>query len=121
MDDHVFVRAGLRATLKNADDIQLVGECADGDQVLAAVGTVCPDVVLMDRQMPVMTGVAATRALLDAHPSVKVVMISAACSSDAVREAAQAGAAGYLVKDGNSTLLIAAIRAVANGVPVWPD
>ena len=120
VDGTDFVRTGLRAALSEADGILVVGDCVDGGQALAAVSAVGPDVVLMDRQMPVTSGVAATRAVLAAYPSMKVVMISVTGDEGAVREAAAAGAAGYLVKDGNPIFLIAAVRAVAAGIPVWP-
>jgi DNA-binding NarL/FixJ family response regulator len=121
VDNHDFLRAGLRVALSNADGLLVVGECADGDQALVAVGALRPDLVLMDRQMPGMSGVTATRALMAANPSLNVVMISATGNAPAVREAAAAGASGYLIKDGNPAELIAAIRAVAAGIPIWPD
>jgi DNA-binding NarL/FixJ family response regulator len=67
VDDHDVGRAGLRTALSDGDDILVVGECADGLQTVAAVGAVRPDIVLMDRQMPMMTGTAATRAVLAAR------------------------------------------------------
>jgi DNA-binding NarL/FixJ family response regulator len=68
-----------------------------------------------------MSGVTATRALMAASPSLSMVMISATGNAPAVREAAAAGVSGYLIKDGNPAELIAAIRAVAAGIPIWPD
>jgi DNA-binding NarL/FixJ family response regulator len=121
VDNHDFLRAGLRVALSNADGLLVVGECADGDQALVAVGALRPDLVLMDRQMPGMSGVTATRALMAANPSLNVVMISATGNAPAVREAAAAGVSGYLIKDGNPAILIAAIRTVAAGIPVWPN
>jgi DNA-binding NarL/FixJ family response regulator len=121
VDNHDFLRAGLQVALSNADGLLVVGECADGDQALIAVGALRPNLVLMDRQMPGMSGVTATRALMAANPSLNVVMISATGNAPAVREAAAAGASGYLMKDGNPDTLIAAIRTVAAGTPVWPD
>jgi DNA-binding NarL/FixJ family response regulator len=121
VDNHDFLRARLQVALSNADGLLVVGECADGDQALIAVGALRPNLVLMDRQMPGMNGVTATRALMAANPSLNVVMISATGNAPAVREAAAAGASGYLIKDGNPAELIAAIRAVAAGIPIWPD
>lgn len=88
--------------------------------MLATVGAVTPDVVLMDRQMPVSSGAEATRALLAAHPTARVLMMSVAGADDVVQEAAAAGAAGYLIKNGNPGQLVAAVRAVAMGDHVWP-
>jgi CheY-like chemotaxis protein len=120
VDDHHLVRAGMHSILSQADGILVVGECTDGEQVLSAIGAVIPDVVLMDRQMPVISGAAATRALLAVFPTMKVLMMSVAGTDCVIREAAAAGAAGCVVKNGNSGHLIAAIRAVATGAPTWP-
>jgi DNA-binding NarL/FixJ family response regulator len=120
VDDHDLVRAGMHSILSQADGIVVAGECSDGEQVLAAVGPVIPDVVLMDRQMPVTSGVEATRALLALHPTARVLMMSVAGTEKVVREAVSAGAVGCMIKNGNSGHLIAAIRAVAAGGHVWP-
>ena len=120
VDDHDLVRAGMHSILSQADGIVVVGECTDGEQVLAAVGAVTPDVVLMDRQMPAVGGPAATRALLTTFPTTKVLMMSVAGTDGVLREAAAAGAVGCVIKNGNSGHLIAAIRAVATGASAWP-
>ena len=120
VDDHDLVRAGMHSILSQADGIVVAGECNDGEQVLAAVGAVIPDVVLMDRQMPVTSGAEATRALLALHPTARVLMMSVAGTEKVVREAVSAGAVGCMIKNGNSGHLIAAIRAVAAGGHVWP-
>ena len=120
VDDHDLVRAGMRSILGQADGILVVGECTDGEQVLSAIGAVTPDVVLMDRQMPAMSGPAATRALLSIFPAMKVLMMSVAGTDSVIREAAAAGAVGCVIKNGNSRHLISAIRAVATGAPAWP-
>ena len=97
------------------------GEAAvDGEQVLSAIGAVTPDVVLMDRQIPAMSGPAATRALLTIFPAMKVLMMSVAGTDGVIREAVASGAVGCVIKNGNSRHLIAAVRAVASGAHAWP-
>ena len=115
VDDHDLVRAGMHSILSQADGIVVAGECTDGEQVLAAVGAVTPDVVLMDRQMPVTSGAEATRALLAIHPTAKVLMMSVA-GTDRRPPGGCRGRRGRL-RDQERKLghLIAAIRAVAAG------
>ena len=121
VDDHDLIRVGMHSILSRVDGIAVVGECTDGNQVLAAVGVGAgtPDVVLMDRQMPITSGAEATRALLAAHPTARVLMMSVAGTDDVVREAAAAGAVGFLIKNGNPGQLIAAVRAIATGDHAW--
>ena len=120
VEDHDLVRVGMHSILSQADWILVAGECTDGEQVLAAVAAVVPDVVLMDRQMPVTSGAEATRALLAIHPTARVLMMSVAGTEKVIREAFAAGAVGCVIKNGNPGHLIAAIRAVAAGGHAWP-
>ena len=121
VDDHALVRTGLTALLDGADGIVVVGECADGAEVPDVASCVQPDVVLMDVQMPRICGPDATRALLTAQPTVRVLMVSASMPSRTVRDAADAGASGYLLKGGDGGALVEAIRVVAAGGTAWPD
>jgi DNA-binding NarL/FixJ family response regulator len=114
-DDHGLVRAGLTSLLATADDIEVVGEAADGVQALNLVASTQPDVVLMDLSMPVLDGVAATRALRRDHPDTHVVVLSSFSDQDRVREAIAAGATGYVLKDCTPDVLLAAIRSAALG------
>ncbi|HEY3718188.1 MAG TPA: response regulator transcription factor [Jatrophihabitantaceae bacterium] len=114
-DDHRLVRAGLTSVLATAEDLEVVGEAADGAQALALVASTAPDVVLMDLSMPVMDGVAATRALRADHPSIRVVVLSSSSDRARVRDAIAAGATGYVLKDCTPDELLAAIRSAANG------
>ena len=113
VDDHEFVRTSLSDLLGDADGIVVVGECADGAGVPDIAPRVRPDVVLMDVQMPRVSGLDATRTLLTRQPTVRVLMVSASTSSRVVAESAAAGASGYLLKGGDGHALVEAVRAVA--------
>lgn len=120
VDDHSFVRAGLTELLDAVEDIQVVGECTDGAEVTGMATAVRPDVVLMDEQMPVKCGTAATRDLLAVRPQSRVLMVTGSMSGRVMREAAQAGAFGFVLKGGDPRLLIEAVRRVAAGATAWP-
>jgi DNA-binding NarL/FixJ family response regulator len=115
VDDHRLVRSGLSSLLASAEDVDVVGEAADGAQALVAAAQTRPDVVLMDLSMPVLDGVAATRRLLAAQPEVRVVMLSSFSDRVRVRDAVAAGAIGYVLKDCTTEELRSAVRAAAQG------
>jgi DNA-binding NarL/FixJ family response regulator len=115
VDDHRLVRAGLVTLLDSADDMEIVGEAANGEQGVAVAGETRPDVVLMDLSMPVLDGVEATRRLLDAQPEARVVALTSFSDRQRVSEVLEAGATGYLLKDCAPDELLAAVRAAAAG------
>jgi DNA-binding NarL/FixJ family response regulator len=119
VDDHSFVRATLVDLFAGIDDIVVVGECADGAQVLPAVEATHPDVVLMDVEMPRMDGVTATRALLAFQPDARVLMLTGTISAACIREVHSLGAKGYLLKGDDPSELIARVREVAAGGTAW--
>jgi DNA-binding NarL/FixJ family response regulator len=119
VDDHEFVRTGLTALLATTDDLEVVGQCSAGEQVVETAGRVHPDLVLMDNQMGAMSGLAATRALLAAQPAVRVLILTGSATTIDYLEAAASGARGLLLK-GRPSDLLAAVRTIANGGTCWP-
>jgi NarL family two-component system response regulator LiaR len=117
VDDHAMVRRGLAAFLKAQGDLRLVGEAGNGREALALCPTAYPDVILMDLHMPEMDGVAATRQVHRDCPGVQVIALTSFGESDLVRQALQAGAIGYLLKNVSPDELASAIRAAAAGRP----
>jgi DNA-binding NarL/FixJ family response regulator len=114
-DDQEVVREGLRAIVGTAAGMQVVGVAADGAEVVDIVERTRPDVVLMDLNMPVVTGVQATRALHEKFPAVKVLVLTTYDADEWVFDAIRAGASGYLLKDTPRAELIAAITGTAAG------
>jgi DNA-binding NarL/FixJ family response regulator len=120
VDDHTVVRRGLRAYLETVDDMEVIGEAADGHEALEQIAALTaagrpPDVVLMDLLMPGMDGVTTTAAIADRHPEMEVVAMTSFTQADLVHGALQAGAAGYLLKDAEADEVAAAIRAACRG------
>jgi DNA-binding NarL/FixJ family response regulator len=116
-DDQAMVRAGFRLILKPHDDIEVVGEAADGREAVEAARTLHPDVVLMDIRMPGLDGLEATRQLLASTASnrVRVLILTTFDLDSYVYEALRAGASGFLLKDAPAEQLVAGIRTVASG------
>ena len=115
VDDHTVVRRGLRLVFELEDDLEIVGEAADGREALERVAELRPDVVVMDLLMPVMNGVEATRAIRAAYPDVEVVALTSVLEDRMVVDAVEAGAAGYLLKETRPDDLFEAVRAAARG------
>src|SRR5437588_7654771 len=116
VDDQALVRAGFRMILEAEEDIEVVGEAADGREAVAEVNRLRPDVVLMDVRMPEVDGIEATRRRLGQDGvTTKVVMLTTFDMDEYVYEALRAGASGFLLKDVPPEQLVAGIRAVASG------
>jgi NarL family two-component system response regulator LiaR len=110
-----MVRRGLATFLKVYDDLELVGEAADGPTAVQLCATLLPDVVLMDLVMPEMDGVATTRAIRQNFPTVQVIALTSFKEEKLVQNALQAGAIGYLLKDVSAETLAGAIREAHAG------
>jgi DNA-binding NarL/FixJ family response regulator len=114
-DDHSLVRQGLRRYLDTADDIEVVGEAATGEEALTLVEKASPDIVLLDIRMPEMDGLEAARRVRDRFPEVGVIMLTAYDDRQFVVEAVRAGARGYVLKARDAEHLIQTVRLVAGG------
>jgi DNA-binding NarL/FixJ family response regulator len=116
VDDQALVRAGFRMILEAEEDMEIVGEAADGAEAVAEARRLLPDVVLMDVRMPEVDGIEATRRLLSADGAdVRIVMLTTFDMDEYVYEALRAGASGFLLKDVPPEQLVAGIRVVASG------
>jgi DNA-binding NarL/FixJ family response regulator len=114
-DDQELVRAGFRAILEVEDDLNVVGEAADGNVAVEEARALRPDVVLMDVRMPGMDGIEATRRLLREGDAPHVLMLTTFDLDEYVYEAMKAGASGFLLKDAPRDQLVGAVRIVAAG------
>lgn len=119
VDDHQLVRQGLEAVLASAADIALVGQAADGRGAVDVANDVEPDVVLMDLQLPVLSGLDATREILAARPGTAVLVLTMFEDDDTVHAAVAAGAVGYLLKGADGEDILAAVRSAAAGQAVF--
>lgn len=114
-DDQAIVRDGLVTLLGLLDDLEIVGEAADGEQAVRLALETRPDVVLMDLRMPVLDGAAATARILEQLPNTAVVVLTTFADDASIAGALRAGARGYLTKDAGRAELAAAVRAAASG------
>jgi DNA-binding NarL/FixJ family response regulator len=114
-DDQGLVRTGFRMILSAEDDLEVVGEAADGLEAVDLVARLQPDVVLMDFRMPGLDGIEATRRAVAARPQVRVVVLTTFDLDEYVYAALRAGASAFLLKDAKESQLLAAIRVVADG------
>lgn len=113
VDDHFVVRSGLAASLELDDTIRVVGEVERGEDIVAAYGRHKPRVVLMDLQLPGISGIGATAALLAHDPAARVLIFSTFARDDEIQAALDAGALGYLQKSASRAELLGALHAVA--------
>lgn len=118
VDDQDLVRLGLRRILRRRDGFEVVGECADGDEVAAVVAAEDPDVVLMDLRMKRVSGMEATRRLTASAGAPPVLVLTTFRDDDLLSEALRAGASGFVLKDSPAEELIRAVRLVAAGEAV---
>jgi len=114
-DDHQVVRQGMRALLNAQPDIEIVGEAADGNELLRLAWSLRPDVVLSDIAMPNLNGIEAATQIRKRFPNVQVIILSMHSASAYVIRALRSGALGYVLKDDDIEVVIQAIRAVSKG------
>lgn len=121
VDDHAVIRAGLEQLLEGTDGMEVVGTAENGQQALEVVRAARPDVVLMDLQMPVVDGVAATRMIMAENLGADVLVLTSYSDSERIVAALDAGAVGYLLKDADPEDVLQGIRAVSRGEsPIHP-
>lgn len=118
-DDHADFRAGLRALLEAADDLEIVGEATTGVEAVNQATQRQPDVILMDINMPELNGIEATRRILYMSPHIRVLMLTMFEDDDSVFAAVRAGARGYLLKGARKAEILRAIRAVNNDEAIF--
>jgi DNA-binding NarL/FixJ family response regulator len=116
-DDQELVRAGFRTLIESADDLQVVGEAADGEEAVRLVRNRIPDVVLMDVRMPRLDGIEATKQIYDLSgtENVRVLVLTTFDLDEYVHAALRAGASGFLLKDASPAELLNAIRVIHEG------
>ncbi len=115
VDDHATVRMGIRLVLQAADDLEVVGEAADGRSAISMARALSPDVILMDLRMPVLDGIEATKVL---HEKYRVVVLTTFDDDEYLFGALQAGAHGFLLKSAEPQAIILGVRAAARGESV---
>ncbi len=115
VDDHTLFRKGLRSILEDAQDLRVIDEADNGQEAINLVKSLSPDVVIMDISMPEMTGVEATRHILDKHPGTKIIALSVHSTRQYIEDMLRVGASGYILKGDDPKKLIAGIRAVMRG------
>jgi len=118
VDDHTLVRRGFRRMLEDEADINVVGETADGEEAINLVRSLAPRVIVMDCALPGMNGLQATRKILQIAPDTLVLMLSMHTVETWVRQALDAGARGYVLKNAMDLELGSAIRRIVNGETV---
>jgi DNA-binding NarL/FixJ family response regulator len=118
-DDHPLFRKGMSTLLASMQNVQVVGEAATGEEAMTLAGTLQPDVVLMDLQMPGGSGISATRQITQTSPQIRVLMVTLFEDEDSVFAALRAGARGYLLKDAEEEEMVRAITAVGHDEAIF--
>ncbi len=119
VDDHPLFRKGMRTLLEARPDMEVVGEAATGEEAVSQALALAPDVVVMDLQMPEGSGIEATRAILNASPHIRVLMVTLFEDDDSVFTSLRAGARGYILKDSGADEMTRAIQAVGRGEAIF--
>ena len=118
-EDYPVVRIGIRNLLEKKEDMEIVGEATTGEEALQLVKSLCPDILLLDMELPGLDGVEVTRRLKKAGDPVRILALSAYEEKEFVRSMLELGACGYLMKDEASEVIEEAIRKIAAGEQGW--
>src|SRR5687768_16984419 len=118
-DDHPLFRDGMTMLLGTTPDLLVVGEATSGDEAVRLAATVQPDVILMDIRMPGLNGFEATRRIMDAHPRIRILIVTMFEDDASVFTAMRAGARGYVLKDAEKDDMLRAIRAIGRGEAIF--
>lgn len=121
VDDHELFRQGVSAILRNSPEIEVVGEAENGKLAVDLANERHPDVILMDINMPICTGLEATRIIKEQHPEIQVLILTVSSSEESLFEAVKNGASGYVLKTANPKTVIDSIVRVHHGEPVIPS
>ena len=121
VDDHPIVRDGIRALLSESEQMNIVGDAADGEESVRKVDELSPDIVVMDIGLPKMNGLEATRVILEEHPSTRIIVLTIYDNKEYALQALRSGARGYLIKNAPSEELIDAIETVHMGGLFFPE
>ena len=118
-DDHPLVRSGMRALLTAAEDLEVVGEAATGEEAISLAAALQPEVIVMDLRMPGINGIEATRRIMQSHSHMRILVVTLFEDDDSVFAALRAGARGYILKEANEVEVLRAIRAVGGGDAIF--
>jgi DNA-binding NarL/FixJ family response regulator len=114
-DDHRMVREGFRLLLETQSDIKVIGEAGNGREVVRMAAKLAPDIILMDIAMPELNGIEATRQIIEARSTAKIIILSMYSTTQHIFQALKAGAKGYILKESAGDDIIKAVRAVHSG------
>lgn len=118
VDDHPFVREGLKTYLSTDPEIRIVGEAGNGEAALSALGELDPDVAVIDLHLPKMSGVEIIKAIKESQLHTQVIILSSFCEDEEIIDAIDAGALSYLLKDSSPEKLLEAVKAAQRGEPI---
>jgi len=115
VDDHEVVRKGLKYVLDDLDDFTLIGEASSAKVAIIMAEELCPDVIILDIRMPGGSGLDACRSIHENNPNISIIILTSYADDKSIAEAIQAGAVGYILKDGSTDELVRALTAIKNG------
>jgi DNA-binding NarL/FixJ family response regulator len=118
-DDHEIYLDGLQAMLQKQPGVEVVGQASNGSECIRLAVTCKPDIILTDIMMPVMDGIAATKYLIEHHPSISIIALSMFDQDNLIVDMLEAGARGYLLKNAHKTEILEAIHSVYNNMPYY--